>query len=134
RLLPRLLSEAHARNGGIALQFSGQGNSFLLELRKLHRTHAGLAEFFETCAEAIDEVLARTDVRSSPYLDQGFALQKWLRKEEVPSGEYLHRCTISLPATEIAQLAYYHTLLEEGYEEGDLLDQVVGLTGHSQGI
>ena len=128
-----LLQSALRGEARFFLQYSGQGNSFLLELRRLHRLFPELSDYFETIYEAIDHGLTNPELRASDMLPLGFDLRSWLRKENVPPSAYLNACTISLPATELTQLAYYTLLLKRGY--GELLKHcVIGLTGHSQGV
>ncbi len=130
---PALLEAAQKKKARIFFQYSGQGNSFLLELRRLHRLFPELSDYFETLFEALDHGLSHPELRSSGLLPLGFDLKSWLRKENVPPASYLNACTVSLPATELTQLAYYTLLLKRGYNR-DILPSVVGLTGHSQGV
>lgn len=128
-----LLESARSGRTRFFIQFSGQGNSFLLELRRLHRQFPELEDYFEAVFEAIDETLGYEGMRSSHMLPLGFDLRRWLRKEQVPSAEYLSACTVSLPATELTQLAYYTVLIRRGLGP-EPLEFVRGLTGHSQGV
>ena len=130
---PDLLQAALRGEARCFIQYSGQGNSFLLELRRLHRLFPELKDYFETIFDALDHGLTNPELRASGMLPLGFDLRSWLRKENVPPSSYLNACTVSLPATELTQLAYYTMLLKRGY--GELLDgAVAGLTGHSQGV
>lgn len=116
------------------VQFGGQGSPYIQEFRRLYKNHPELTDYFECCFEAIDACLKRPDISSQPFLSEGIALKRWLKKEDVPSQSYLSSCTVSLTATFILQSAYYHLLTIRGLPVSGLLNSIVGLTGHSQGI
>ncbi len=131
---PLILRGARESGTRLFIQFGGQGAPFLGEMRKLYKDRPELAHFFKQCFQAIDEILAWDDFKDSPWLAHGFALKRWLENEDVPPQDYLFTCTISLPCTEITQLAYYHVLLQNGYDSTELMKHSTALTGHSQGV
>ena len=116
------------------IQFGGQGTSYLLEMRKLYKNYPELGEFFQTCFEALEEGIGWMEEDRDEILTQGFALKDWLDEKNVPDMDYLNTCTISLPSTEITQLAYYNLLNHQGYSPEKLLPHTAGMTGHSQGV
>ncbi len=119
----------------VFIQFGGQGNTYMHDLVKLYREYPSLKTYFATAFEAIaEELVPGRDLYGSSILNYGFDLHRWVRGENLPPEKYLFTCTISLTAIHITQYAYYHLLELEGALPAAAIDNVVGATGHSQGI
>ena len=119
----------------VFLQFGGQGNTYMRDLTKLYQDHPELQRYFETCFQAIsEELVPGKPLSGSPILAHGFELHRWVRGENLPPEKYLFNGTISLTAIHITQFAYYHLLRQKGALPEAVIDNVIGSTGHSQGI
>lgn len=115
-------------------QFGGQGNSFLSECSTLFKNYPELEEFFETAFSAIRETISIDEFPYSEFFSHGFELKSWLMGEDLPPENVLFSCPVSLPSIHITQMAYYHLLELRGVINKDVLDNVIAITGHSQGI
>ncbi|MCR9144600.1 MAG: hypothetical protein NXI24_20345 [bacterium] len=135
--IPRLRRMAEAGEARFLIQFGGQGNSFLPELRRIYRENqAELQPFFEMCFDLLRDVQARADVRAArdclyPF---GFELKDWLTgRAEAPEAA-LFECPISFPGTTMLQLALLYAVARGAYPLEELSRSTIAVTGHSQGI
>ncbi|MEQ9366514.1 MAG: hypothetical protein RIF32_19895 [Leptospirales bacterium] len=137
--IPRLRRRAETGETRFLIQFGGQGNSFLPELRRLYaEDQEVLAPFFEMCFDVLRDVQARDLVRDREVRKRcypfGFELRDWLRGRDAPPPETLFECPISFPGTTILQLALLYRIARSGYPLEALGCSTIAATGHSQGV
>lgn len=134
--VPELLQLSRENKARFFIQFGGQGNSFLLEMKALYSKWPELEDFFQTVFLAIHDFLERPDIERDreKFYPYGFDLKKWLNNEDLPPSEYLYTAPISFPSNMITQLAYYYLVDKMGLNMKEILANTVALTGHSQGL
>ncbi len=133
---PALLRLARSHKAKFFIQFGGQGNSFLPELRILYSKWPELQEYFQVAFEAVQAIMRRPDVQEDLHVHYpyGFALQNWLEQRDVPPTPYLFTSPISFTGTQITQLAYVYLLNARGFHINEILSHTRAVTGHSQGM
>ncbi|MEQ9366833.1 MAG: ACP S-malonyltransferase [Leptospirales bacterium] len=127
-----ILKQAQAGNAHFYVQFGGQGAPWYKELAKYYKEPA-FQKFFDAALSAIDE--ERPRVEGSVGLPHGIDARAWLEDDsKIPSEEYLGCAAVSIAMIQMAQLAHLENLLQNGFPMNDLVANLAGTTGHSQGL
>ncbi|RDW58716.1 fatty acid synthase subunit beta [Coleophoma cylindrospora] len=134
---PALLNAASNNEATIYTLFGGQGNNedYFDELREVYHLYPSFVE--ELIASSSEQLMALSQKVSTGNLySAGFDVLSWLRDPEgAPNSDYLISCPISFPLIGLTQLANYYSMCKAlGKSPGEILENVTGTTGHSQGI
>ncbi|KAH3907059.1 hypothetical protein HBI56_114510 [Parastagonospora nodorum] len=117
--------------------FGGQGNTqdYFTELRGLYATYGCLLDDIIDFGSMIFEQLLGEDTVIDQY-PLGLDFAKWLKKPETtPDSDYLLSAPVSFPLIALGQLASFYIACKVwGLTPGDVIENLQGSTGHSQGI
>ncbi|SCU77616.1 LAMI_0A01750g1_1 [Lachancea mirantina] len=133
-----LIKSASAKESELVAIFGGQGNTddYFEELRELYQTyHSIVYDVIKVAADKLAELVKSTDDTEKVYT-QGFDVIEWLEHpEKTPDTTYLLSIPISCPLIGVIQLVHYAlTARILGLTPGELRSNLVGATGHSQGL
>lgn len=133
-----LLKHSAQRLAKTVAIFGGQGNTddYFEELRELNFMYHGLiADLLEMAADKLTSLVSTADNVDKIYT-QGFNILTWLKSpDQTPDQDYLLSVPVSCPLICIIQLAHYViTCKTLGVTPGEFRDNLVGATGHSQGL
>ncbi len=116
------------------LQFAGQGNRYLDELKRVFHSEPDLQDFILEAGRVIECEVVRCQRSSLSFYSYGFALEEWLTNgDKRPPAAYLHSSPISYPLTYLTQLANFLASLK-GLSRESFLESCCGATGFSTGI
>ena len=132
-----LFRAAEDEEAGLYAIFGGQGNieEYFDELREVYTTyHSFLQKLVEDSAELLRS-LSR-DPRAEKLYSKGLDVMRWLQDRDTqPDTDYLVSAPVSLPLIGLVQLAHYAvTCKAMGRTPGEIRQNFLGTTGHSQGI
>ena len=117
--------------------FGGQGNTddYISGLREVYDTYSHLVLDVLTWGSRLLRDLSR-DPRAGRTYSRGLDLMKWLQNpDEQPEADYLITAPVSLPLIGLLQLVQYSLSCRLlGIDPHGLRDNLVGASGHSQGI
>lgn len=117
--------------------FGGQGNTkdYFTELRGLYATYGCFLDDLLECGSMILKLLLNDETVVDQY-PLGLDFFTWLKEPETtPNSEYLLSAPVSFPLIALGQLAsFYVTCKLWQLTPGEVLENLQGSTGHSQGI
>ncbi|KAJ5275799.1 hypothetical protein N7524_001952 [Penicillium chrysogenum] len=132
-----LFRAASDEAAGIYSVFGGQGNieEYFDELRNIYTTYPSFVEELITTSAELLQTLSREPEASKLY-PKGMDIMQWLQDRDAqPDIDYLVSAPVSLPLIGLVQLAHYMVTCKVlGRQPGDVLERILGTTGHSQGV
>lgn len=136
--IPHLFAAASpAQKTPIYTVFGGQGNTqeYFKELRDLYATYGSLLDDILDFASMIFDQLLDDPTVSDQY-DQGLDFVQWLKKPETtPNSAYMLSAPVSFPLIALLQLSSFYVACKIWQlTPGEVVENLAGSTGHSQGI
>ncbi|KAF2474318.1 beta subunit of fatty acid synthase [Lindgomyces ingoldianus] len=136
--IPHLFAASHpSERTPIYTVFGGQGNTqhYFEELRDLYATYGCLLDDILDYASMIFEQLLDDETTINQY-PKGLDFFNWLKKPETtPDPEYLLSAPVSFPLIALGQLASFYVACKIWQlTPGEVVENLHGSTGHSQGI
>ncbi|MBX7057910.1 MAG: DUF1729 domain-containing protein [Leptospirales bacterium] len=131
-LFPRIAE----RDASFLVQFAGQGNTFLNELRKLHdEDPIGHAPYFELLCSTLQQELRSEAMEHPEWFFDGFDLRAWLNSSDFsPPEAILLEPQISGPLIFAAQIGNFLRFVNRSYGYEPFISRCAASIGHSQGI
>ncbi|KAH7122772.1 acyl transferase domain-containing protein [Dendryphion nanum] len=117
--------------------FGGQGNTqhYFQELRDLYRTYGSLLDDILDFGSMIFDQLLQDETVIDQY-PLGLDFFGWLKRPETtPDSEYLLSAPVSFPLIALGQLCHFYIACKIWQlTPGEVVENLAGSTGHSQGI
>jgi fatty acid synthase subunit beta len=135
---PHLFAASHpSEKVPIYTVFGGQGNTqhYFQELRDMYATYGILLDDLMDFASLILEQLLEDETTIDQY-PEGLDFYNWLKHPETtPNPDYLLSAPVSFPLIALGQLSSFYIACKIWQlTPGDVVENLQGSTGHSQGI
>lgn len=133
-----LLNASQSGEAKIAAIFGGQGNTddYFEELREIYNLYGSLLtdDLLIPITSRLNELISNSEF--SKIYTQGLNIMNWLKHPETtPDPDYLLSGPVSCPIIAIIQFCHYTiTIKNLNQNPGEFLKNLIGTTGHSQGL
>ena len=131
------MSSAQPLPPKLHLEFAGQGQPVLDELRRAARATAAAGSLCRACGAALELLVPLAPPHIFPA--EGFPLARWLAEgaegaRKAEDGEDVLRAPVSFVLITLLQLCHYAAFAEQHGGQASVVGRTASAFGHSQGI
>ena len=133
--LQQVVTLTNKSHRGLFIQFAGQGNQYLKELRRVYLSEPATQNFINLAISKIKDETKRCEEAGLDFYRHGMEIDRWIEKEETaPPFSYLLSSPVSYPLIFLTRIANYLSLIKEGPTHPQLCHSLKGTRGFSTGI